>query len=246
MVSLFLRKIYGMGYILCIETSTSICSVALVDDGKVIAARQDNAGNSHANRLTVLIEELFNDSAVPVDLSDIDAVAVSSGPGSYTGLRIGVSTAKGICFALDKPLIAIPSLAVLAWPVVKRYSEESEEGESWFCPMIDARRMEVYTAMYDRKMEQKRETSADIIDENSYRDILNVRRVFFFGNGAEKCRDALTHPHATFPADEGPLARNMGWLANDAWNNKRFEDVAYFEPFYLKDFIATVPKKKIL
>jgi tRNA threonylcarbamoyladenosine biosynthesis protein TsaB len=243
MVSLFLRKIYVMAYILCIETSTSICSVALVDDGKVIAARQDNAGNSHANRLTVLIEELFNDSAVPVDLSDVDAVALSSGPGSYTGLRIGVSTAKGICFALDKPLIAIPSLAVLAWPVVKRYSEE---GESWFCPMIDARRMEVYTAMYDRKMEQKRETSADIIDENSYRDILNVRRVFFFGNGAEKCRDALKHPHANFPADEGPLARNMAWLANDAWNNKRFEDVAYFEPFYLKDFIATVPKKKIL
>jgi tRNA threonylcarbamoyladenosine biosynthesis protein TsaB len=246
MVSLFLRKIYVMAYILCIETSTSICSAALVNDGKVIAARQDNEGNSHANRLTVLIEELFGDSAVPLDLSDIDAVAVSSGPGSYTGLRIGVSTAKGICFAMDKPLIAIPSLAVLAWPVVKRYSDESEEGESWFCPMIDARRMEVYTAMFDQNMEQKRETSADIIDENSYRDILDVRRVFFFGNGAGKCKDALKHPNAIFPADEGPLARNMASLANDAWNNKRFEDVAYFEPFYLKDFIATIPKRKIL
>src|SRR5690554_2925965 len=136
MVSLFLRKIYQMAYILCIETSTAICSVALVKDGNVITARQDNEGNSHANKLTVLIEEVFSDSNVPLEISDIDAVAVSSGPGSYTGLRIGLSTAKGICFAMDKPLISIPSLAVLAWPVVKQRVNNVSETDSWFCPMI--------------------------------------------------------------------------------------------------------------
>jgi tRNA threonylcarbamoyladenosine biosynthesis protein TsaB len=246
MVSLFLRKIILMAYILCIETSTTISSVALTCDGKVVAARQENEGNSHANRLTVLIEDLFEDSSVPIEMSDIDAVAVSSGPGSYTGLRIGVSTSKGICFALGKPLIAIPSLAILAWPVVQNKTDREPEEGSWYCPMIDARRMEVYAAMFDTNMQQQKATSADIIDNESYRDILNQRKVFFFGNGAEKCREALSHPHAVFPEDEGPLARNMATLAFDAWNNRHFEDVAYFEPFYLKDFIATIPKKKVL
>lgn len=235
-----------MAHILCIETSTTVCSVALTSDGKVIAARQENEGNSHANRLTVLIENLFSDSTVSLEMSDIDAVAVSSGPGSYTGLRIGVSAAKGICFALGKPLIAIPSLAVLAWPVVQKKDSRETKEDSWYCPMIDARRMEVYAAMFDDGMQQQKETSADIIDEKSYRDILNQRKVFFFGNGAAKCRKALAHPNAVFPEDEGPLARNMAILAHDAWNQKQFEDVAYFEPFYLKDFIATIPKKKVL
>ncbi len=235
-----------MAYILCIETSTTVCSVALTCDGKVVAARQENEGNSHANRLTVLIEDLFNDSSVPVEMSDIDAVAVSSGPGSYTGLRIGVSTAKGICFALGKTLIAIPSLEVLAWPLIQQKANGEADENSWFCPMIDARRMEVYATMFDNQMQQQKETSADIIDEESYRDILNERKVFFFGNGADKCSEALAHPNAVFPPDEGPLARNMAILAYDAWNQKEFEDVAYFEPFYLKDFIATTPKKKVL
>jgi len=235
-----------MAYILCIETSTSICSTALIDDGKVVAARQNNEGNSHATQLTLLIQELFNDSSVIPAISDIDAVAVSCGPGSYTGLRIGVSTAKGICFALDKPLIAISSLAILAWPVVKQNYGSNLDTETWYCPMIDARRMEVYTAMFDQNMVQKRETSADIIDPNSYQDILKRRKVFFFGNGAKKCQDTLTHKNAVFFEDEGPLARNMASLAHDAWQNGRFEDVAYFEPFYLKDFIATTPKRKVL
>jgi tRNA threonylcarbamoyladenosine biosynthesis protein TsaB len=235
-----------MAYILCIETSTSVCSVALTYDGKIVAARQENEGNSHANRLTVLIEQLFEDSGVPIEISDIDAVAVSSGPGSYTGLRIGVSAAKGICFALDKSLIAIPSLATLAWPVVQKNVLGNADKDSWFCPMIDARRMEVYTAMFDINMQQKRETSADIINEASYRDILAQRKVFFFGNGAGKCRNSLAHPNAVFPQDEGPLARNMASMAYDTWKSKDFKDVAYFEPFYLKDFIATVPKKKVL
>ncbi len=235
-----------MANILCIETSTSICSVALAHKGKVVAARQENEGNSHANRLTILIEQLFEDSAVPVMMSDIDAVAVSSGPGSYTGLRIGVSTAKGICFALDKPLISIPSLSVLAWPVVQNQADGKADKESWFCPMIDARRMEVYAAMFDGNMGQQRETSADIIDENSYRNILDQRKVFFFGNGAEKCRESLQHPNAFFLQNKGPLARNMAVMAFDAWKQNDFEDVAYFEPFYLKDFIATIPRQKVL
>jgi tRNA threonylcarbamoyladenosine biosynthesis protein TsaB len=246
MVSLLLRKNIPMAYILCIETSTTTCSVALACDGKVVAARQENEGNSHANRLTVLTEDLFKDSSVSIEMSDIDAVAVSSGPGSYTGLRIGVSTAKGICFALGKPLIAIPSLSVLAWPVVQHKADGEGEENSWYCPMIDARRMEVYATMFDSRMEQQTETSADIIDQKSYRENLNKRKIFFFGNGAEKCREALSHPNAYFPEDEGPLARNMAILANNAWNKNKFEDVAYFEPFYLKDFIATIPKKKIL
>lgn len=235
-----------MAYILCIETSTTVCSVALTLDGEVVAARQENEGNSHANRLTLLTEDLFKDSSVPIEMIDIDAVAVSSGPGSYTGLRIGVSTAKGVCFALGKPLIAIPSLSILALPVVQHLGNLEENKEAWFCPMIDARRMEVYAAMFNSKMEQQKETSADIIDKESYADILEQRKVFFFGNGAAKCEEPLTHPNAFFPEDEGPLARNMAQPASEAWNNKQFEDVAYFEPFYLKDFIATIPKKKIL
>ncbi|MGQ1889389.1 tRNA (adenosine(37)-N6)-threonylcarbamoyltransferase complex dimerization subunit type 1 TsaB [Thermophagus sp. OGC60D27] len=235
-----------MAYILCIETSTSVCSTALVKDGEVIAARQNNEGNSHATQLTLLIQDLFNDSAVIPDISDIDAVAVSSGPGSYTGLRIGVSTAKGICFAMDKPLIAVSSLAILAWPVVQQRVVDDSESDPWYCPMIDARRMEVYTAMFDQNMVQQRNTSADIIDQNSYQDILEQRKVFFFGNGAGKCKDSLGHSNAVFLDDEGPLARNMATMANDSWLRRRFEDVAYFEPFYLKDFIATTPKRKVL
>lgn len=235
-----------MTNILCIETSTTICSVALVRDRKVVAARQENEGNSHANRLTILIEQLFEDSSVPVAMSDIDAVAVSKGPGSYTGLRIGVSTAKGICFALDKPLISLSSLAILAWPVVRSKAGGKGDADSWYCPMIDARRMEVYTAMFDESMTQQRETRADIIDGNSYQQILPERKIMFFGNGATKCQESLSHPNAVFPDDEGPLARNMGSLAFDAWDRNDFEDVAYFEPFYLKDFIATIPKQKVL
>ncbi|MFW5754641.1 MAG: tRNA (adenosine(37)-N6)-threonylcarbamoyltransferase complex dimerization subunit type 1 TsaB [Marinilabiliaceae bacterium] len=235
-----------MAYILCIETSTNICSVALTRDRDILAARQENEGNSHANRLTILTEQLFNDTAIPIDMEDIDAVAVSSGPGSYTGLRIGVSTAKGICFALDKPLIALTSLSVLAWPVVRNMAGGQADSTSWFCPMIDARRMEVYSAMYDQNMDIQRETRADVVDEESYRSILDARKVFFFGNGAEKCKAFLNHPNAIFPEDEGPLARNMATLAFDAYENGQFEDVAYFEPFYLKDFIATIPKRKVI
>jgi tRNA threonylcarbamoyladenosine biosynthesis protein TsaB len=239
----FVEKYFTMAFILCIETSTTTCSVALTRDGCVVAARLDNEGNSHANRLTVLIEQLFEDSLVSVELADVDGVAVSSGPGSYTGLRIGTSTAKGICFALDKPLISIPSLNVLAWPVVKNLAGNQADADSWFCPMIDARRMEVYTAMFDHEMIQQRDTTAKIIDKNTFSDILNERKVFFFGNGAEKCKQPLSHSNAIFPGEEGPLARHMACQAFEAWKMGHFVDVAYFEPFYLKDFVATMPKK---
>ncbi len=235
-----------MAYILCIETSTTVCSVALTLDGRVVAARREDEGNSHATRLTVLIQELFEDPHVDIQMRDLDAVAVSSGPGSYTGLRIGVSTAKGLCFALDIPLIALTSLAVLAWPVVTQKGVEKQEAESWFCPLIDARRMEVYTTLFDSAMKQQIETRAEIIDENSFRSVLDDRKVWFFGNGAAKCEAVLIHPNAFFINEQDPLAQNMASQAFEAWQNSRFEDVAYFEPFYLKDFVATLPKRKVL
>ena len=235
-----------MAYILCIETSTSVCSVALTQDGRVVTARREDEGNSHANRLTVLIQELFEDPAVEMAIEEVDAVAVSSGPGSYTGLRIGVSTAKGLCFALGKPLIALTSLSVLAWPEVTQKTAHKQEAESWFCPLIDARRMEVYCAFFDADMKQQIETKAEIIDENSFRSVLDDRKVWFFGNGAAKCQKVLQHPNACFIEERVPLAQNMAAPAFEAWQNSRFEDVAYFEPFYLKDFVATKPKRKVL
>ncbi len=235
-----------MAYILCIETSTTVCSVALTRDGSLMSGRREDEGNSHATRLTVLIHELFDDPEVEIAINEIDAVAVSSGPGSYTGLRIGVSTAKGLCFALDKPLIALPSLFVLAWPVVSGKSQIELEKDSWFCPMIDARRMEVYSAIFDYKMEQQRETAAEIIESGSYRNLLDKRRIWFFGNGADKCRTKIEHPNAHFLPHRVPLAQHMAVPAFDAWQKQSFEDVAYFEPFYLKDFVATLPKNKIL
>ncbi len=235
-----------MAYILCIETSTTVCSAALTYDGVVLSGRREDEGNSHATRLTVLIQQLFDDPVVDISISDIDAVAVSSGPGSYTGLRIGVSTAKGLCFALDKPLIALPSLLVLAWPVVTEKSQMESETGSWFCPMIDARRMEVYTAFFDGNMRQQRRTTADIVEANSFRDILESRKVWFFGNGALKCRTEIDHPNAHFLPHRVPLAQNMAAPAFEAWQKGDFENVAYFEPFYLKDFVASLPRNKII
>lgn len=227
-----------MSCILNIETSTSVCSVAVSQDGEAIFVKEDLKGPSHAVSLGVFVDEAlsFADShAIP-----LDAVAVSCGPGSYTGLRIGVSMAKGVCYGRQLPLIAIPTLEVLSVPVLL-YHDLPED--ALLCPMIDARRMEVYAAIYDRSLKPLRETAADIVDEHSYLDFLNERPVYFFGNGSEKCQTALTHPNAHFIGQINPLAKMMMPLTEKAFAEKEFKDVAYFEPFYLKEFVASQPKK---
>lgn len=227
-----------MSCILHIETSTAVCSVAVSQDGTTIFSKEDFKGPSHAVVLGVYVDEALSfvdNHAIPVD-----AVAVSCGPGSYTGLRIGGSMAKGICYGRDIPLIGLPTLEVMAVPVL--LSEELPE-DALLCPMIDARRMEVYSAIYDRALKVQKPVSADIIDENSYASFLDKHPVYFFGNGAAKCREKLTHPNAHFIDNIHPLAKWMFPLAEKAMALNDFKDVAYFEPFYLKEFVASTPKK---
>lgn len=227
-----------MSCILNIETSTSVCSVAISEDGMVPFVEEDLKDPSHAVSLGVFVDEAlsFIDShAIP-----LDAVAVSCGPGSYTGLRIGVSMAKGICYGRNIPLIGIPTLEVLCVPVLLH---ENLPEDALLCPMIDARRMEVYAAVYDRALDVKRAVAADIVDENSYLEFLNERPVYFFGNGAAKCREKITHPNAHFIDKVHPLAKMMFPLAEKAIAKEDYKDVAYFEPFYLKEFVASTPKK---
>lgn len=231
-----------MALILLIDTSTPVCSVALAQNEQVLHHAEVFEGFSHASQLTVLIQQLFEQSRL--EMEQIDAVAVSCGPGSYTGLRIGTSTAKGLCYALNKPLIAIGSLDVLAWPMTVAHKSQSGK-QRLFCPMIDARRMEVYTALFDSQMQKHCDVSAQIITEASFADELAQGEVYFFGDGASKCRQVITHANAVFVDDQHPLAKHMAVLAFDAYSLKKFEDVAYFEPFYLKDFVATVAKSKI-
>lgn len=229
-----------MSCILHIETSTTVCSVAVSENGDNIFVKEEYQGPSHATLLGGFVDEalsLIDSHAIP-----LDAVAVSCGPGSYTGLRIGVSMAKGICYGRDVPLIGIPTLKVLTVPVLLKHELPDD---ALICPMIDARRMEVYAAVYDRALNVKRETSADIIDEHSYLEFLEQQPVYFFGNGAEKCKEKITHPNAHFIDHIHPLAQMMFPLAEQAVANNMYEDVAYFEPFYLKEFVATTPKKQL-
>ena len=227
-----------MSCILHIETSTEVCSVSASQDGASIFSKEDFNGPSHAVVLGVFVDEVLSfidNHAIP-----LDAVVVSCGPGSYTGLRIGVSMAKGICYGRNIPLIAIPTPEVMTVPVLL-FQDLPED--ALLCPMIDARRMEVYAAIYDRALKVKREISADIIDENSYSEFLAEHPVYFFGNGAAKCREKITHPNAHFIENIHPLAKWMFPLAERAMAEKDFKDVAYFEPFYLKEFVASTPKK---
>ena len=207
-------------------------------DGASIFSKEDFNGPSHAVTLGVFVDEAlsFADShAIPVD-----AVAVSCGPGSYTGLRIGVSMAKGICYGRNIPLIGLPTPEVMCVPILLFHDLPED---ALLCPMIDARRMEVYAAVYDRSLKAQRAISADIIDENSYAGFLAEHPVYFFGNGAEKCRSKLTHPNAHFIENINPLAKWMFPLAEKEMARENFKDVAYFEPFYLKEFVTSVPKK---
>ncbi len=233
-----------MGKILCIETSTSVCSVAYCENGEVIASEELYQVNSHATNLTVLIEMLFEKESLPA-LQEIDAVAVCSGPGSYTGLRIGVSSAKGICYALNKPLIAIDSMVALTYPVAN-LGGENRLPSTLYCPLMDARRMEVYSALFNEKMDMVEAITAKIVDETTFSDVLDKHQVVFFGNGAAKCKDVINHENASFLENCHPLAKNLAQPAWEKFQRGQFEDVAYFEPFYLKDFVATTPKKKIL
>lgn len=223
-----------MSCILHIETSTDVCSVALSQDGVCLHEEIDTNGRRHAEILAPFVEEAvsFADShAIP-----LDAVSVSAGPGSYTGLRIGVSTAKGLCYGRDLKLISIPTLKVLCTPILL-YREDIPDN-ALLCPMIDARRMEVYTAIYDRALHEVVPTDAVIVNENSFAEILDKQPVFFFGNGADKCRDTLKHPNAHFIEGIVPKASNMLPLAERALALNKTEDIAYYEPFYLKQFVA--------
>jgi tRNA threonylcarbamoyladenosine biosynthesis protein TsaB len=226
-----------MGLILCIETSTEVCSVCLSKDGIAVTTKEINEPNKHASLLSPLIDEVLKTSGHT--FNQLDAVAVSKGPGSYTGLRVGVSTAKGLCYGLDKPLIAVPTLQALAALAQKQISTENSY---LLIPMIDARRMEVFTATYNHLLEETTATHAHIIDENSFAS--QQLSSYFFGNGAAKCVATLTHPNLHYVANIQCSASGMSALAEAAFEEKRFEDVAYFEPYYLKDFVGTTPKNK--
>lgn len=229
-----------MACILNIETSTNVCSAALAIDGNVAWEQTSYEGHSHATLLGVYVEEALRE--MHSKGHKLDAVAVSSGPGSYTGLRIGVSLAKGLCFGFGIPLLSIPTLKLLAYTAIQT---EPIDG-ALYCPMIDARRMEVYAALFDGQLQPVRGAQADIVTEETYADTLASHPVCFFGDGAEKCKAVITSLHARFLDGIYPLASHMAPLAEKAYAAKQFEDVAYFEPFYLKEFQATIAKNKVL
>lgn len=230
-----------MSCILSIETSTNICSVAMSYDGECIFNQENHQGPNHNEILGTFIDE----GLTFIDTRNItlDAVAVSSGPGSYTGLRIGTSMAKGICYGRDAKLIAVPTLELLAVPVL--LSEMVAEDDALLVPMLDARRMEVYAQVLDRALKEVRGIQADVVTADTYRAFLDAHEVYFFGNGAAKCMDTIAHPHAHLIENITPLAKNMFPLAEKRLAEGRVEDVAYFVPFYLKDFVAKTPKKLI-
>jgi tRNA threonylcarbamoyladenosine biosynthesis protein TsaB len=236
-----------MALILNIETSTEVCSVSLAKNGKLLFKKESTEGMNHSRLLTVFIEDIFKENNIQPNT--IDAVAVSKGPGSYTGLRIGVSVAKGLCYGLNIPLISVNSLEVLgiyAAQNLDKYGLKNNGDPILFCPLIDARRMEVYTALYNLHGEELKPVSAEIIDEHFISELLENHKILFFGNGAEKCKSIIKHINAFF---EGPMitsAQFMQSISEEKFINKEFENVAYFEPFYLKNFVATIPRNKIL
>ena len=229
-------KIRILAFILNIETATKNCSVSLAKNGKTIALTELNNGNySHAEKLHEFIKQVVNEAGI--ELSELKAVAVSKGPGSYTGLRIGVSAAKGLCFALDIPLIAVNTLQVLALSI--------SISEGCVIPLLDAKRMEVYSSVFNSTNEALREVKAEIISEDSFRDYLKIQKVYFVGDGVEKCKGIITDENVVFIDGKLPSANEMSVLSFEKFKDKNFEDVAYFEPFYLKDFVAIKPKNSL-
>lgn len=227
-----------MALILSIETSSVICSVALHNKGKLVDYAEDTTPNSHSAVLTILIEKLL--AKQQIEIKNLDAIALSIGPGSYTGLRIGASVAKGIAFGADIPIVAVSTLKIIAYSAME--SNISIEKNALICPMIDARRMEVYSALYSQNLEIIKEIKPEIIDEHSYKDILKDNKIYFCGNGAEKCKEIINNENSFFIDDIFASAKMMGDLAYKKFQNNEFENVAYFEPFYLKNAVVTKPK----
>jgi len=228
-----------MAKILLIDTSTSLCSAALCEDGEITASRCSGEGRSHASLCAPFVKEVLEERGLQA--SDCDAVCVSMGPGSYTGLRVGVSTAKGMCFGAGIPLLAVSTLDVLVAMALKN---GSAEGCRYIVPMIDARRMEVYSAVYDSEGKRLTEIEPAVVGAESFAKELSEGAVLFIGDGADKCREVLTSSNARF-RQCCPDAAAMAAPAVTEYNEKRFKDIAYFEPFYLKQFVATVSSKKL-
>lgn len=234
-----------MSLILCIETGTDVCSVGIAKDGELLSLRESDEGRDHARKVGVFVDELLRETGIAPE--DLDAVAVGKGPGSYTGLRIGVSFAKGLCYGLQKPLVAVGSLDALAEVAREDYEAGILSVGGWenayLCPMVDARRMEVYAQVFDADGRPQSEVSAEVIDTESFAAFRGQGRPFvIFGSGARKCADVL--PDATL-VEVTPSARGLARLAQQALDEGRTVDIAYFEPFYLKDFVVTTSRKKL-
>ena len=234
-----------MSLILCIETGTDICSVGIARDGELMSLRESDQGRDHAKQVAVFVDELLRETGVKPD--ELDAVAVGMGPGSYTGLRIGVSFAKGLCYGLNIPLLAVGSLEALTDVAIKDYEAGIIQVEGWdealLCPMVDARRMEVYTQIFNSRCESQSEVSAEIITEDSFSQWRSKGKLVIFGNGAAKCQEML--PDAIY-IDVAPSARGLTRIAHQLFEAGKTVDIAYFEPFYLKDFVVIPSKKKLL
>lgn len=235
-----------MALILHIETSEEICSVALSEGHRLLAFRESKEERSHASQLTPLIIELLESTGF--QLNQLDALSVSKGPGSYTGLRIGVSVAKGICYALDIPLIGVNTLEALSVGACqKQYLNKLKLDPTMkvlLCPMLDAKRMEVYRAFFNTNFQYEIETAAEIVERNAYQGILDKNQVCFFGSGAHKIKNLINHPNAFFIPDVKPRSTYLIPFAYQAFIDQKFENTAYFEPYYLKDFVATTAKNK--
>lgn len=233
-----------MALILNLETSTQVCSACLSRGSEIIGWKEDSEGRNHSKLLTLFIDEILRESAIKPE--ELDAIAVSKGPGSYTGLRIGVSAAKGMAFALSIPLISVNTLKMMASGYIQE-NESLRDGKNiLLCPMIDARRMEVYSALYTPELIEYRKVAAEIIDENSYRDLIKENRLVIIGDGAAKCSEYLKSPKIEIDPGFMVSSKYMAPLSALKYKQKNFEDLAYFEPFYLKDFVTTVSKKNFL
>lgn len=231
-----------MPNILAIETSTTNCSIALWSDNKVICSKENSEQSAHSRLLTVMINDLLAENNF--EIKSLNAIAVSIGPGSYTGLRIGVSVVKGLCYGLNLPTITVDTLKALTQQYLLLYPETKKFSKTLLCPLLDAKRMEVYTALYTTTLEEIKPVSAMIIDEYSFQDELKEKNIIFFGSGVEKCKNIISSPNANFTGNLEPSAQAVALLANEHYNNNQFADTAYFEPFYLKDFVAIKSTKK--